>query len=166
MFEEFIEDNEVTFEATVEVGGKKVHKASAVREIFNENADGSSTDRLRRVRSYTKYVTAEEFDSTDDHEVELDEMIMIGDKVCGKVALKSGTACFAIGKIASIKDITKKKFKTCSPTAKLPDLQFQVKIAKANITGAMLHIHQTWSSDLMTWNGSHCVLNDTPDQIL
>ena len=104
-------------------------------------------------------MTAEEFDSTADNGVELDEMIMIGDKVCG-------TACFATGKIASIKDITKKKFKTCSPTAQLPDLQFQVKIAKANITGDMLHIHHTWSSNLMTWNGSHCVLIDIPDQIL
>ena len=163
--EEFIEDNEATFEATVEVGGKIVHKASAVREIFNENFDGSSTDRLRRVRSYSKYVTAEEFDSTDN-EVELDEMVMTGDKVCGKVALKSGTACFAIGKIASIKDITSKKFKTCSPIAKLHELQFQVKIAKARITGDTLHVHHEWSSSLLTWNGSHCVLLDIPDQML
>ena len=104
--EELIEDNEAgAFEATVEVGGKKVHKASAVREIFNDKSDGSSTDRLRRVRSYTKYVTADVLNSVDDNEVELDEMIMIGDRVGGKVALKSGTACFAVGKIASMKDI-------------------------------------------------------------
>ena len=103
--EELIEDNEASaFEATVEVGGKKVHKASAVREIFNNKSDGSSTDRLCRVRSYTKYVAADHLDSVDENEVELDEMIMVGDKLGGKVALKSGTACFAVGKIGSIKD--------------------------------------------------------------
>ena len=83
----FLEDNEVcAFEATVEVGGKIVRKASAAREILNEN----------------EYVIADKLDSTDDNEVELDEMIMIGNKVFGTVALKS---CFAVGKIASIKDI-------------------------------------------------------------
>ena len=41
-----------------------------------------------------------------------------------------------------------------------------MKITKANITGDMLHIHHTWSSNLMTWKGSHCVLIDIPDQIL
>ena len=101
--EEFLEDNEVcAFEATVEGGGKIVRKASAAREILNENFDGSYTDRLLRVQSYTEYVIADKLDSTDDNEVELDEMIMIGNKVCGKVALKS---CFAVGKIASIKDM-------------------------------------------------------------
>ena len=86
--ESSIEDNESSaFEATVKVGGKMVHKPSAVREIFNENSDGLSTDRLRHVRSYTKYVTADELDSTDGNEVKLDEMIMIGDEVCGKLAL-------------------------------------------------------------------------------
>ena len=73
-----------------------------MREILSENSDGLSTDRLRHVRWYTKYVTADELDSTDGNEVELDEMIMIGNKACGKVALKS---CFAVGKIASIKDM-------------------------------------------------------------
>ena len=57
-----------------------------VREIFNENSDGLSSDRLRHVRSYTDYITADELDSTDGNEVESDEMIMIGDKVCGKLA--------------------------------------------------------------------------------
>ena len=48
-----------------------------MREIFTENSDGLSTDRLRHVQSYTKHVTADELDSTDDNEVELDEMIMM-----------------------------------------------------------------------------------------
>ena len=52
--EEFLEDNEVcAFEATVEGGGKIVRKASAAREILNEN----------------EYVIADELDSTDDNEV-------------------------------------------------------------------------------------------------
>ena len=85
--EEFLEDNEVcALDATVEVSGKIVRKAGAAREILNEN----------------EYVIADKLDSTNDNEVELDEMIMIGNKVCGKMVLKS---CFAVGKIASIKDI-------------------------------------------------------------
>ena len=113
--EEFLEDNEVyAFEATVEVGGKIGNKASAAREILNESFDGSYTDRLLRVQSYTEHFIADKLDSTDGNEVELDEMIMIGNKVCGKVALKSGTACFAVKKIASIKVTKSKKHKTYS----------------------------------------------------
>ena len=137
-----------------------------MREIFNDKSDGLSTDRLRRVRSYTKYVAADDLDSVDENEVELDEMIMIGDKLGGKVALKFGTACFTVGKIVSIKDIKSKKFKTYSPTAKLPDLQFQVKIGKAIITGDSLHVNNDWSSSVMTLNGSHCILLDMPDHYL
>lgn len=41
-----------------------------------------------------------------------------------------------------------------------------MKIAKARITGDTLHVHHEWSSSLVTWNGSHCVLLDVPDQML
>ena len=47
--EEFLEDNTPTFDSTVDVTGKQKHKATVIRELFNES--GSSLDRLRRVRT-------------------------------------------------------------------------------------------------------------------
>ena len=52
--EEFLEENSPTFNSTVDVNGKMKHKATVVRELFN--GSGSSMDRLRRVRSYSKFV--------------------------------------------------------------------------------------------------------------
>ena len=164
--EKFIEDNEVTVvDAKVEVSGKILHKASVIREIFNESENGSSNDRLRRVRSYTKYLSTDsgEIVDNDDDDLELDEMIMVGDLLCGKIALKDGKASFAVGKIASMKDMTDKKFKTVSPIAKIPDLQFQVKIGQANVIEDIVSFNQGWSSILMTWKGTHCALVDMPD---
>ena len=51
--EEFIEDNLMSFNSFIEVDGKEKHKATVVRELFNET--GSSTDRLRCVRAYTTF---------------------------------------------------------------------------------------------------------------
>ena len=62
-----------------------------------------------------------------DPEVELDDMIMIGDTVCGKVALKNGTACLAVAKIASMRDIPSKKFMTVSAVAKIDSLDSLVR---------------------------------------
>ena len=59
---------------------------------------------------------------------------MVGDLVCGKMCLKDDKASFTVGKIASMKNLTDKKFKTVSPTSKMPDLQFQVKVGQADVT--------------------------------
>jgi hypothetical protein len=152
----------------VEMCGKMLHKASVVREIFNEFEHGSSTYRLHRVRAYTKCVPkdADDVIDDDDDELELDEMIMVGDLLCGKIGLKDGKTSFAVGKIASIKNLTDKKFRTVSPTAKMPDLQFQVKIGQANVTEDIITFNNVWSSTLITWKGTHCALVDIPDLIL
>ena len=78
--EEFLEENSPTFNSTVDVNGKMKHKATVVRELFNES--GSSMDRLRRVRSYSKFVGTDVVDEpsmVDD--IELDNMIILGDNV-------------------------------------------------------------------------------------
>ena len=158
--EQFIEDNdETTFTATVEVEGKTKHKATVIRMMFNESVDKASADRLRRVRSYTNYPDPGESDvsgNEGDPDIELDDMIMIGDIVCGKVALKNGKACLAVAKIASIRDIPSKKFLTVSAMATMGSLQFQVKICHVRVTEEKMQILQT-SSGLLTWKGSHCV---------
>ena len=74
---------------------------------------------------------------------------MIGDKVCSKLALKGVTAYFSVGKIASVIDMKSKKLNTYSPTAKLPDLQFQVKTVEATVTGDTLHVNHEWSFSVM-----------------
>ena len=51
--EEFLEVNSPSFNSTVDVGGKLKHKSTIIRELFNET--GSSIDRLRRVRTYSKF---------------------------------------------------------------------------------------------------------------
>ena len=155
--EEFIEDAE-QFGATVEVEGKTKHKASVVRMLFNQSWEGASVDRLRRVRSYTKYLSPGEGaeQETESEELDLDEIIMIGDSVCGKVMMQGGKACFAVGKITSIRDIEAKKFKTVSPVQTIEKLQFQVKICHGRINGEKLQLLQS-SSGLMTWKGTHCL---------
>ena len=81
--EEFLEDNTPTFDSTVDVTGKQKHKATVIRELFNES--GSSLDRLRCVRTYSKFPDANSNDREDlmAGEVELDSMIMLGDHVSG-----------------------------------------------------------------------------------
>ena len=163
--ESFIEDNEVTVDATMEICGKMLHKASVAKEIFNEFEHGSSTYILHQVRAYTKYVPMDDGEviDNDDAELKLDEMIMVGDLVCGKICLKEGKASFTVGKIASMKNLTDKKFKTISPTAKMPDLQFKVKIGQADVTEEIISFNNVWSSTLVTWKGTNCALVDVPD---
>ena len=43
----------MSFNSFIKLDGKEKRKATVVRELFNET--GSSTDRLRRVRAYTKF---------------------------------------------------------------------------------------------------------------
>ena len=150
--EEFIENYEIPFSSTVDVDGKQKHKSSVVRELFNES--GFSADRLRRVRAYIKFVSSDNEDVQE--ELELDDMIMIGDTVCAKVPLKDGSACFTIGKIASMRNVTDKKFKTVAPSAKIIDLQLQVKICQANIADNMLKVTNSTADGLTTWSGTHC----------
>ena len=123
--EEFLEENSPTFNSTVDVNGKMKHKATVVRELFNES--GSSMDRLRRVRSYSKFVGTDVVDEPSMVEdVELDNMIMLGDNAGGNIMLDDGSTCLAIGKIVSMKDVPDKKFKTVISIAKVGDIVFQV----------------------------------------
>ena len=84
--EEMVENNSTPFKSTVDVEGKEKHKAI--------NESGSSADRLRRVRTYSKFIS-DENELTLPDDLELDNMIMLGDKVCGKMT-QGGSACLAI----------------------------------------------------------------------
>lgn len=155
--EEFIEDNEtnIQIQTTIDVNGKVKHKASVVRELFNET--GSSTDRLRRVRSYTKFLSTDESDIVDESDdIDLDNMIMLGDKVCAKVALSKGSACFVVGKISSIRSISNRKFQTVASVDKVGDLQFQVNICHGTVKDGNLEVGDA-SQGLHTWKGAQCV---------
>ena len=82
--EEFLEVNSPNFNSTVDVDGNLKHKSTIIRELFNET--GSSIDRLRRVRTYSKFRSNNDVsnDPSGD-EIELDSMIMLGDHLCSKV---------------------------------------------------------------------------------
>ena len=49
-----------------------------------------------------------------------------------------------------------KKFKTVAPSAKIIDLQLQVKICQANIADNMLKVTNSTADGLTTWSGTHC----------
>ena len=150
------EGGQLSFTAYVDVEGKMKHKSSVIRMLFNENVDKTSVDRFRRVRSYSSYPDPCQSDETVNEDIELDEMVMIGDTLCGKVALKDGKACLAIAKITSIRDIQNKKFLTVSGIEKMEGLQFQVKVCHVSATEEKLQMLGT-SSGLLTWKGSHCI---------
>ena len=63
--------------------GKPKHKSTVVHEFFNES--GFSADRLRRVRGYSKFLYEDNEDIQE--ELELDDLIMIGDLICDKIPL-------------------------------------------------------------------------------
>ena len=117
--------------------GKQKHKATVIRELFNES--GSSLDRLRRVRTYSKFPDA----NCNDHEdliageVELDSMIMLGDHFCGKVVMEDGCTTLCIGEIASMKYTTEKTYKTVSPLSKIGELLFQVNIYHGRVINSI-----------------------------
>ena len=59
--------------------------------LFNADVDCASTERLRRVRCFNKYPAPAPGDDDlpvqdEDPGLDLDEMIRLGDMVCGKVA--------------------------------------------------------------------------------
>ena len=83
--EELIEEENViiAISTTVELDGKNVHKASVVKELLNNDTNVSSTERLRRVRGYSKNVGIQETIGSDD--VDLDERVMLGDTLSAKV---------------------------------------------------------------------------------
>ena len=149
--EEMIENNSTPFKSIVDVEGKEKHKASVIRELFNES--GSSADRLRRVRVFSKFIS-DENELTLPDDLELDEMIMLGDKVCGKIT-QDGSACLAIGKISSMRDLTDKKYQTVSPVGNIVNLQLQVNICHAKVNDGMLVVGDA-TSRLITWKGTHC----------
>ena len=156
VIEEFLEDNTPTFDSTVDVTGKQKHKATVIRELFNES--GSSLDRLHHVRTYSKFPYA----NSNDHEagdVELDSMIMLVDHVCGKVVMEGGCTTLCIGKIASMKYTIEKKYKTVSPLSKIVELLFQVNIYHGRVINSIL-ILKDQTSDLLIWKGNLCVLID------
>ena len=72
--------------------------------------------------------------------------------------MKDGKASFAVVKIASMKKLTDKMFKIVSPTAKMPNLQFKVKIGQADVTEEIISFNNVWSSTLVTWKGTNCAL--------
>ena len=120
--------------STVEVTGKQKHQATVIRELFNES--GSSLDRLRRVRTYSKFPDSNSNDHEDlmAGEVELDTWIMLGDNVCGKVVMEDRCTTLCIGKITSMKNITEKTYKTISPLSKIGELLFQVNIYHGKVS--------------------------------
>ena len=120
--------------STVEVTGKQKHKATVIRELFN--VSGSSLDRLRRVRTYSKFPDSNSNVHEDlmAGEVELDTWIMLGDNVCGKVVMEDRCTTLCIGKITSMKNITEKTYKTISPLSKIGELLFQVNIYHGKVS--------------------------------
>ena len=113
--EEMIQDDTVSernFSSKVTVDGKKMHKASVIRILLNEEEEQSSSDRLRRVRGYTKHPV--KLNEVQD-DVDLDDCIMIGDMLAAKVQLSETAkpmASLCILRIRSIKDKSSKKFET------------------------------------------------------
>ena len=69
--------------------------------------------------------------NSDIADIELDNMVVLGDYVCAKVPLKDKWYAFCIAKVKSMKDMTDKTYKTVSPVNKFGDLQFQVSVLKA-----------------------------------
>ena len=113
--EEMIQDDTVSerkFPSKVTVNGKEVHKASVIRILLNEDEEQSSNDRLRGVRGYTKH-PGKVGEVQDD--VDLDDCIMIGDMLAGKVQLNETAkllASLCILRIRSIKEKSSKKYET------------------------------------------------------
>ena len=98
--EELIEEENViiTTSTTVELDGKNVHKASVVKELLNNDANVSSTERLRRVGEYSKNVGIQETIGSDD-DVDIDECVMLSDTLSAKVQIDAGLVAFCIFKV-------------------------------------------------------------------
>ena len=97
----------IKISSTIDIDGKEVHKASIVKRMLNSDEAQSSSDRLRRVRGYTKYpdkITEVQSD------LDLDDCILLGDTLAAKVQIES-EASLCILKIRSIRDNTSKKNK-------------------------------------------------------
>ena len=114
--------------------------------MFNENMDKASKYHLHCLQTYTNYHT--DSDNTDTSTInpgmEFHDMVMIGDKVCGKFPLKTGNACLAVAKI-SIREIESRKFLTVSAMVKMGDPKFQVTVFNAHIHGEKLKFRDTTS---------------------
>ena len=77
-----------------------MYKATVVKQFFSSLNPPSYNDRLKRVRCFSK------FSNDNDDELELDNMVMLGDYICSKVPLQDKSLTFSIGKIKSMKNIS------------------------------------------------------------
>ena len=125
--------------------------------MFNSLNPSSSNDRLKRVRCFSKFSNdkyTEEF--CDDEELELYNMIMLGDYICSKVPIPDKSLAFSIGKIKSMKIISDKVYKTVSTLTNFIAMQFQVSISKGDVTNDILILKGEVSSSVYAWNGKSC----------
>ena len=122
-------------------------------------------NRLRRVRAYTKLFPSND-ELKDSEDIDLDNMIMLGDSVCGKIVLKEKGTSLCFGKITSIRNLTDKKFSTVSPVTKQGELQFQVYVYSGEVRNGILLLKDDKVSNVMTWKGSHCLLVEQKEMSL
>ena len=131
--EEMIQDDTVSerkFSSKVTVDGKEVHKASVIRILLNEDEEQSSNDRLRRVRGYTWYP------GKVGEDVDLDDCIIIGDMLAGKVQLNETAkplASLCILRIRSIKDKSSKKYETIINSIEIGNKSFTGLIMEGKV---------------------------------
>ena len=126
------EDTEsaIKISSTISVDGKEVHKASVVKLLLNEVEDPSSSDRLRRVRGFTKYPDKI---TEIQNDLDLDDCILIGDTLAAKVQV-DGTASLCILRIRAIRDKTSKKYETVISGVEVGNKLFTGQIMEGKIT--------------------------------
>ena len=142
---------------TIEHEGKSLFKVSIMKEFFG--GDGftvASTDRLKRVRGYSKFP---EVDKLEDVELDLDEAIMVGDFVAGKV-IHEKQSTFCIAKILSMKEKESGKFKTIISSDHLNSIVVTGRLMPAKVSDEKLVILSSRSLHEFIWEGANCTTID------
>ena len=147
----------------IEFENKLLYKVSVVKEFFGGgNAELVSTDRLKRVRGYSKFCDVEE---ASENQLDLDDAIMVEDFIARKVICdKQSTLC--VVKILSLKDKGSGKYNTAIPSDQLTSSQVTGRLMPAKVDGLHLKIGAPNPVHEVVWEGTNCTTINVQDSVI
>ena len=148
----------------VELDGSSVYKATVVKEVLNGEADLSSTDRLRRVRGYSKHPGSADVEV--DGEIDMDDVIMIGDVLTVKVKHNGTPVTLAFVKITSMKCKDGGKYATIIPSISIGNYNFDGRIYEGKVTNDCLVLKHVSTEDCTNIDGNFSVLVQLNDMCI
>ena len=140
----------------IDYDGKQIYKTSIIKEFFGgSKIDLTSTDRLKRVRGYSKFNSSEE---QGEINVDLDDSIIIGDYVAGRILVEKQItqSSLCIAKILSLKDRQSGIYKTAIPSNSLGNTEVTAKIMPAKVVDGFLKFVPSNGTPEVVWDGNKC----------